>query len=298
MLYFAYGSNMFLPRLKGRVSSVLFRGAASLSGYAFKWHKRSKDGSGKCSIVPSEGGWPVHGALFAVPNSELNRLEAAEGPGYQKIAVQVDTGDGCLSAETFVATPDWIDDSLRPYTWYRDIVIAGAVQAELPAEYVAFLRQVEAHDDPDRERDAKERLTLPADLEEAGKGKEYLQSLWDDPYDREVTRIESLEEKIGWLRPIVICGGAVTAIWLIVAAAGLGFWPGFLAIFVVLTAFKVGFAPLFALSSLGLSLVFHRLPIGLALAACLIAGVLLYADIRSWPMRRAQAQARRLGPTS
>src|SRR6266566_1863773 len=115
MLYFAYGSNMFLPRLKGRVSSVLFRGAASLSGYALKWHK--------CSIAPSEGAGSVHGALFAVPNSELNRLEAAEGPGYQKIAVRVNTSDDCLSAETFVAKPEWIDDSLRPYTWYRDLVI-------------------------------------------------------------------------------------------------------------------------------------------------------------------------------
>src|SRR6266498_2257141 len=105
-------------------------------------------------------------------------------------------------------------------------------------------------------------------------------------------RIEALEEKIGWLRPVAILGGAATALWLVITAVGAGFWQSFLAIALVLGSFKFGFAPLFALSSIGLSFVFHRMPPGLAIAACVIAAVLLYADIRAWPVRRAQAQAK------
>ncbi len=163
MRYFAYGSNMFFPRLKQRARSALFLGTAHLSGYSLKWHKRSKDGSGKCSLAPAEHG-TVHGALFAIPTLEEQSLAGAEGPGYQKITVQVETDAERLPAETFVAKPEHVDESLRPYTWYRDLVIAGAVQAELPAEYVLSLKQVQADDDPDSERDSRERFALPADL--------------------------------------------------------------------------------------------------------------------------------------
>ncbi len=185
MRYFAYGSNMFFPRLKKRARSALSLGVARLCGYSLEWHKRSQDGSGKCSLSPSENGI-VFGALFAIAISEEEGLAKAEGPGYQKITVQIEMGAERLAAETFVAKPEYIAESLRPYTWYRDLVVAGAVQAELPAEYVLPLKQVQADTDPDSERDLRERSSLPADLEKAGKGKEYLESLWDDPYDREL----------------------------------------------------------------------------------------------------------------
>jgi hypothetical protein len=293
MRYLAYGSNMFFQRLSGRVHSALFLGAARLPGYSLRWHKKSKDGSGKCSLAPAEDGL-VYGALFAIPIAEEARLAAAEGSGYRKVTVQVETDSGSLSAETFIAEPENVDETLRPFTWYRDLVVAGAVQAELPSEYVQSLKDVQARDDADTKRDARERSILPPDLEKAGKGKEYLESLWDDPYDRLTQRTATLEEKIGWLRPIVILGGLATAIWLVFAALGAGFWTGFLAIFVVLGAFKFGFAPLFALSSIGL-VILHRLPAGVGLGAVIMAALLLYADVRSWPVRRSKTGARTTG---
>src|SRR6266542_362060 len=164
MRYFAYGSNMFFPRLQKLCPSTLFLGVAWLSGHTLKWHKRSKDGSGKCSLAQTQGsGETVYGALFAVAEKEVRRLEQAEGPGYQKVSVQVNTSTGPLSAETFVAKPESVDESLLPYTWYRDLVIAGAVQAELPEDYVNSLRGVQAEADPDAVREAKERLALPSD---------------------------------------------------------------------------------------------------------------------------------------
>ena len=55
MRYFAYGSNMFFPRLQKLCPSTLFLGVAWLSGHTLKWHKRSKDGSGKCSLAQTQG---------------------------------------------------------------------------------------------------------------------------------------------------------------------------------------------------------------------------------------------------
>jgi gamma-glutamylcyclotransferase len=48
MYYFAYGSNMSLSRLRERVPSAEAVGCFSLNGHDLRFHKLSKDGSGKC----------------------------------------------------------------------------------------------------------------------------------------------------------------------------------------------------------------------------------------------------------
>jgi len=53
------------------------------------------------------------------------------------------------------------DDHLKPYGWYRDLVIEGAREHELPQDYIAGrIDAVEAIEDPDLARDAKERVVL------------------------------------------------------------------------------------------------------------------------------------------
>jgi hypothetical protein len=47
--YFAYGSNMETARLRERMPSAKPLGVAKLSGHELRFHKRSKDGSGKCN---------------------------------------------------------------------------------------------------------------------------------------------------------------------------------------------------------------------------------------------------------
>ena len=38
---------------------------------------------------------------------------------------------------------DWaIDDSLRPYTWYKDFVVDGAKEHDLPEAYIKKLESV------------------------------------------------------------------------------------------------------------------------------------------------------------
>ena len=162
--YFAYGSNLCLPRLANRVPGVKALGPASLHGYELRWHKRSVDRSGKCSIVPSASAAAVvHGALFTIPKAEKHLLDRAEGmgDGYAEITVCVQSSQGTVSAQTYVAAPTHIDDSLRPYAWYRDLVVSGAESHDLPAEYVELLRLVVALQDQDAERATRNRIFLP-----------------------------------------------------------------------------------------------------------------------------------------
>ena len=161
--YFAYGSNLCLPRLTSRVPGVNALGPAVLPGYELRWHKRSVDGSGKCSIEPSASAAAVvHGALYTIPKAEKHLLDRVED-GYEEITVAVQSSHGSVSAQTYVAGPTRIDDSLRPYAWYRDLVVSGAESHNLPAEYVESLRLVVVWQDQDVERASRNRVSLPCD---------------------------------------------------------------------------------------------------------------------------------------
>lgn len=164
VLYFAYGSNLCFERLEARVPSVRSLGAAVLRGHELRWHKKGVDGSAKCSIVevgPGHGNGAVHGALFVLPEAEKPALDRAEGPGYNDVTVSVESTDGTVTANTYVADESVIDDTRRPYTWYKDLVVSGAESQGLPAEYVDALRLVDAVDDPDAERERRHRIFLP-----------------------------------------------------------------------------------------------------------------------------------------
>ena len=97
--YFGYGSNLCLPRLANRVAGVRALGPASLHGYELRWHKRSVDGSGKCSIIPSASAAAVvHGALFTIPKAEKHLLDRVEH-GYAELTVGVQSSQGAVSAQ-------------------------------------------------------------------------------------------------------------------------------------------------------------------------------------------------------
>jgi hypothetical protein len=161
ILSFAYGSNMWSPRLRDRVSSARAVSIGQLQRHRLHWHKRSLDGSGKCDAAvsndPSDSVW---GVLFEIDEPEKGRLDRAEGlgNGYDEKEVQVLTDRGVLNARMYFATTK--DDSLQPYDWYRDLVVAGAREHGLPSAYVKELLEIAAVPDPDATRAAKNRELL------------------------------------------------------------------------------------------------------------------------------------------
>ncbi len=161
VLYFAYGSNMCLPRLRARLPSVQSVGSAILCGYELRWHKKGSDGSGKCSIVHVGGDEVVHGALFSIPKTEKPSLDRVEGSGYGNITVSVESTWGDVTAETYKAHESAIDDAALPYSWYKTLVVSGAESQGLPPAYVDALRLVYAVEDPNGDRARKQLAFLP-----------------------------------------------------------------------------------------------------------------------------------------
>ncbi|PLP96502.1 gamma-glutamylcyclotransferase [Cupriavidus pauculus] len=158
MHYFAYGSNMAIQRLKARVPSAQFVCSARLSGHILKFHKPSKDGSGKCDAAHSGNASDlVLGAVFSILESELPLLDKAEGNGYgyERKPVTVATEAlGEICAQTYLATK--FDPSLRPLDWYKEHVIRGATSIALPASYIASIEAVACDVDTDASRRATE----------------------------------------------------------------------------------------------------------------------------------------------
>jgi len=164
VVYLAYGSNMSTARLRAQMPSCKPLGLATLPGYALRFHKASKDKSGKCNAFASGGESAVIGVLFSFDPAERARLDAAEGAGrgYEGSIVTVVTPDGRRrKVLTYLATADAIDENLKPYSWYKAHVRAGAEEHGLPAAYVAqYIESVETIEDPDRARDQKERARV------------------------------------------------------------------------------------------------------------------------------------------
>lgn len=162
--YFAYGSNMATARLRGRMPSAEPLGLATLPGHALRFHKRSTDKSGKCNaFATGDGEDAVIGVLFSfnpVDRAALDKAEGA-GKGYEPTVITVINDKGRRrKVLTYFATPEAIDDSLKPYSWYKGHVLVGAHEHDLPHDYVAeCIEAVQADEDPNRDRDQKERAT-------------------------------------------------------------------------------------------------------------------------------------------
>ncbi|WP_062268468.1 gamma-glutamylcyclotransferase family protein [Endozoicomonas arenosclerae] len=158
MNYFAYGSNMSLARLKNRVPSAQRQGAYFLEAHDLRFHKASKDGSGKCDAFFTGDHSRVYGCLFDIDPEEKHLLDHYEGlgVGYTEKQVQlINSEQTTVSAFTYIALE--IDPSLLPYDWYLQHVLIGAAESQLPESYIKQLQKIKTVPDPVIERAQKER---------------------------------------------------------------------------------------------------------------------------------------------
>ena len=150
--YLAYGSNLHPIRLQKRVTSACFQGTVILSGWALQFHKRGQDGSAKCDIIKTyTGESTVYGALYAIAAAEKEYLDKAEGlgKGYERMAFHhLQYGRFFC----YVATPSHIDNTLKPFAWYKEYVSQGAKYHDFPLDYIEKIEAVSSIADDNRNR--------------------------------------------------------------------------------------------------------------------------------------------------
>jgi gamma-glutamylcyclotransferase len=84
--------------------------------------------------------------------TERHRLDRVEGlgRGYELLRAQVRTPNGPRVAFTYTGSAGSLDDTVRPYSWYKRILVRGARQNQLPQAYINQLQSVPTVEDPTR----------------------------------------------------------------------------------------------------------------------------------------------------
>ncbi len=155
LYYFAYGSNLHPVRLLERVSSAQLVGGIELSQHRLAFQKRGRDGSSKCDLVcTGEETDGVYGAIYQMDSVHKQALDSFEdnGNGYHDSQLTVDLNGKEHSCFTYFAQPSHIADGLKPYHWYKDLVVLGAKHLQFPDAYVRSIESIESVEDSDQIR--------------------------------------------------------------------------------------------------------------------------------------------------
>jgi len=152
MIYFAFGSNMDPRQMAARCPSHRVLGRGFLADHRLCFPRRSPvRHCGTAGLAPAAG-HGLWGVLYALAESDLVRLHAAEGyaPGraaeenrhdFVEIEVRLDSADGTIMrAFTYIARPD--TSGAAPSADYLRHLIDGAEHHGLPNSYVIQLRSV------------------------------------------------------------------------------------------------------------------------------------------------------------
>ena len=155
MIYFAYGSNMSIARLRKRVPSARRKAIACLYGHRLVFHKISLDGSGKCDAFETNNNEDhLMGIVYQIDPAQRHGLDRAE-PGYEVKNIRIKTLSG-EEVAAFTYCADKIDTDLKPYHWYKQHVMFGAKENGLPAEYIKNIESINSINDQNIERVQRE----------------------------------------------------------------------------------------------------------------------------------------------
>ena len=153
--YFAYGSNLHPMRLMERVSSAELVGVTEHPHHSLTFHKESNDGSSKCNIFHTGNDSDlIYGAIYKLKPDHKTELDRFEGKGYGYIDNQIKLQHNgeehtCF---TYLAQQSHIVNNLKPYHWYKQLVVLGAKYLQFPDLYISSIEAVESIDDPNLKR--------------------------------------------------------------------------------------------------------------------------------------------------
>ncbi len=164
--YFAYGSNLHPMRLMERVSSAELVGVADHPKHKLTFHKKSIDGSSKCNMFNScNKSDLIYGAIYKLKPEHKNELDKFEGKGsgYIDNQIMLKLNGNDYTCFTYLAQQSHIVENLKPYHWYKKMVILGTKYLDFPKNYISSIEIVESIEDSNTKR-RKEKESLIEDI--------------------------------------------------------------------------------------------------------------------------------------
>lgn len=145
MLYFAYGSNMDSVEIarNEKCPGALFAGTGYLINRRLVINKKSLK-RGLATNIESSYGDKVYGVIYDITDeAEWKNLDKTES-GYIRMnaSVRMLPDRHIESAVTYEAAPEFIVSEGPTLKVYRDRLVKGAREHNLPDEYVKFLESL------------------------------------------------------------------------------------------------------------------------------------------------------------
>lgn len=154
--YFSYGSNMSTKRMKDRIPEARNPKVVCMPSFRLMTNKISTDGSGKANLAASSDKEMVWGVMWTLPKERKEDLDGNEGGYHPKEAIVFDAGGNPYRVYTYIANGDRESiENLEIFDWYRSLILNGAREHGLPANYIALLESLPWRIDPDDKRRRK-----------------------------------------------------------------------------------------------------------------------------------------------
>ena len=136
-----------------RAPSAELVGVTKHPNHSLTFHKRSNDGSSKCNMFNSVSDL-IYGAIYKLNPEHKDELDRFEGEGYGYIdnLITLEHNDDEYTCFTYLAQQSHIASDLKPYHWYKKLVILGAQYLQFPDSYISSIEAVESIEDPDTTR--------------------------------------------------------------------------------------------------------------------------------------------------
>ncbi|RWS28042.1 gamma-glutamylcyclotransferase-like protein [Leptotrombidium deliense] len=136
--YFAYGSNLLTARIQIGIPSARDPRVGRLDGYRFDFQGSSSRWNGATANIVTEDSSVVLGVVWRINVSDVANLDAQEVK-YRPITVNVRVGDSTVICRTYVQIEN--GGSTKPSLAYKTVVLKGAIEHNLDAEYIEKLRR-------------------------------------------------------------------------------------------------------------------------------------------------------------
>eukprot|EP01083_Nonionella_stella_P036016 98241_1 len=158
-IYFAYGSNLSEKRIRINNPSACFVTRARLNNFRLSFTLPSRRWKGHAADILTASGEYLYGVVWSLSNTDSPNLDRQEGVSksiYKRIEVEVlvgspidglsrPAGDGsghlvkCRSYQ--VVSP--VLPGSNPSKTYHELILNGAIAADLPDEWLEYLRSIE-----------------------------------------------------------------------------------------------------------------------------------------------------------
>jgi hypothetical protein len=144
---------MLFDRTYQRVQEVEVVKTYELDGFKLEFSKKSLDGSSKANLIESPGN-VVHGVIHRMSYKAKVLLDVYEGlgKGYEMEFFEAEIYGSLRKIGFYIVKDHAYLCNDRPYQWYHECVLYGALENRLNNDHVRLIHQISSKNDHDAER--------------------------------------------------------------------------------------------------------------------------------------------------